>query len=73
MNDSDHITDLTRYDFESDWKEIFIYGQSTGCLLKEVISFTFVYVVSQHPRWSSQDKDAKSKFSNFPFNFIVLL
>ena len=55
MIDSDHITkssntidamwsESTRYDCESDWTEIPIYGQSTGCLLKEVISFTFVYV-----------------------------
>ena len=42
-----------------------------GRLLKEVIFFTFVYVVSRHPRQSSQDKDAN--FSDFPFNFIELL
>ena len=38
-----------------------------------MISFTLVYVASQHPRRSSQDKDAKSKFSDIPFNFIELL
>ena len=40
-----------------------------GCLLKEVIYFPFVYVVSLR---SSQEKDAKSKFSDFLLTLLLL-